>query len=92
MSANLRPTPPGGTPLVVRRARPDELDTVGDLTADAYVRAGVLAPDAGYLDFLRDAAHRDREAEVWVALADDRVVGTVTYVEPGSALVEVRGA
>jgi len=89
VSANLRPTPSDEKPLVIRRARPDELDTVGDLTADAYVRAGVLAPDAGYLDFLRDAAHRDREAEVWVALDDDRVVGTVTYVEPGSALVEV---
>lgn len=75
--------------LVIRRAHPDELDLVGDLTADAYVAAGVLPADAPYLSFLRDAAHRDREAEVWVAALDDRVVGTVTYVEPGSALVEV---
>ncbi len=89
MPSTSRPTTPGGAALVVRRARPDELDTVGDLTADAYVGAGVLPAEAGYLDFLRDAAHRDREAEVWVALDGDRVVGTVTYVEPGSALVEV---
>ncbi|WP_377645436.1 GNAT family N-acetyltransferase [Oryzobacter terrae] len=91
MPATSTPTPPGSSSPVVRRARPDELDAVGDLTAEAYVGAGVLAPGAGYLDFLRDAAHRDREAEVWVALDGDRVVGTVTYVEPGSALVEVSG-
>ncbi|MFQ6171283.1 GNAT family N-acetyltransferase [Oryzobacter sp. R7] len=73
----------------IRRARPDDLDVAGDLTADAYVGAGVIPADAPYLAFLRDAAHRDREAELWVAEVDGVVVGTVTYVEPGSALVEI---
>lgn len=81
--------PPAAPPVVIRRAREDELAAVGDLTADAYVGAGVIPAGESYVGFLRDAAHRDREAEVWVALDGDRVVGTVTYVEPGSALVEV---
>ncbi|WP_392544010.1 GNAT family N-acetyltransferase [Oryzobacter telluris] len=83
------PPPDPSAPLVIRRAREDELAVVGDLTVDAYVGAGVIPSDAAYLEFLRDAAHRHREAEVWVALDGDRVIGTVTYVEPGSALVEV---
>ena len=73
----------------IRRARPDDVDAVGDLTADAYVGAGVIPAGAAYVEFLRDAAHRDREAELWVAAVDGTVVGTVTYVEPGSALVEI---
>lgn len=79
-----RPSPP-----VIRRARPDELDAVGRLTVDAYVRSGVISADAPYLEFLGDARHRDAEAEVWVAVDDRGVVGTVTFVEPGSDLSEI---
>ena len=83
------PSSSASRPLVIRRARQDELAAVGDLTVSAYVGSGVIPADAFYVDFLRDAAHRDREAEVWVALDGDRVVGTVTYVAPGSGLAEV---
>ena len=80
-------TPRSAAPPVIRRARPDELDAVGRLTVDAYVGAGVISPDAMYLEFLGDAAHRDAEAELWVAVDDARgVLGTVTFVETGSAL------
>ena len=83
------PEPRTGPP-VIRRARADELDAVGRLTVDAYVGAGVISPDATYLDFLGDAAHRDAEAELWVAVDEDRgVLGTVTFVGTGSALSEV---
>ena len=74
---------------VIRRARADELEAVGRLTVEAYVRNGVIAPDAAYLEFLRDAVRRDAEAEVWVAVDTRGVVGTVTFVEPGSSLSEV---
>lgn len=73
----------------IRRARPDELDAVGQLTVDAYVGGGVIPADAPYLSFLGDAHSRDADAEVWVAVDARGVVGTVTYVEPGSALCEI---
>ena len=82
------PTPPASPP-VIRRARPDELDVVGRLTVDAYVEGGVIPADAPYLTFLGDARHRDSEADLWVAVDHRGVVGTVTFVEPGSALSEV---
>ena len=82
------PGPPPRPPTI-RRARADELDAVGRLTVDAYVRGGVISADAPYLAFLGDARHRAAEAEVWVAADDRGVVGTVTFVEPGSALREI---
>ena len=83
-------SPRRAAPPVIRRARPDELDAVGRLTVDAYVGAGVISPDAMYLEFLGDAAHRDAEGELWVAVDDARgVLGTVTFVGTGSALTEV---
>ena len=75
--------------LTIRRALPDELDAVGRLTVDAYVSGGVIDPASPYLSFLSDAVSRASDAQVWVALDDRGVVGTATYVEPGSALAEV---
>jgi ribosomal protein S18 acetylase RimI-like enzyme len=76
-------------PVTIRRAHTDELDAVGRLTVAAYVGGGVIPADAPYLEFLGDAAHRDAEAELWVAVDERGVVGTVTFVEPGSALTEI---
>lgn len=74
--------------MEVRRARGDELAGVGDLTVAAY--AGfTLGPGDPYVARLRDAAARDREAELWVAVDDDRLLGTVTYCPPGSAWREL---
>ncbi|GAA4410623.1 GNAT family N-acetyltransferase [Fodinibacter luteus] len=77
------------SPPTIRRVLPDELDAVGRLTVDAYVGGGVIPADAPYLEFLGDAAHRDAEAELWVAVDERGVVGTVTFVGPGSRLREV---
>lgn len=79
----------------IRRVRPDELGAAGDCTVAAYAIDGFGAPH--YVPRLRDAATRDREAEVWVAadtLADGaatrpRVVGCVTFCPPGSPWREI---
>lgn len=75
--------------LTIRPALPDELDAVGRLTVDAYVSGGVIDPGSPYLSFLSDAVARARGAQVWVALDEGDVVGTVTFVEPGSPLAEI---
>ncbi|MCW2738971.1 GNAT family N-acetyltransferase [Nocardioides sp.] len=73
----------------LRRATPEELERVGDLTVRAY--AGfTLGPADPYVERLRDAASRAREAELWVAVDDDDLLlGNVTYCPPGSSYREV---
>jgi len=73
---------------VVRRARPGDLDAVGEITVAAYAEF-TDGPDDYYLDLLRDAARRDREAELWVAEVDGVVVGSVTIALPGSPWREI---
>jgi GNAT superfamily N-acetyltransferase len=76
----------------IRRARPEDLAAVGEVTVSAY--AEFTEGDAdGYVDHLRDAARRDREAEVWVATPDDteEILGTVTICPIGSPWRELSG-
>jgi ribosomal protein S18 acetylase RimI-like enzyme len=74
----------------IRRARPEELFAVGEVTVAAYAE---FAHDdtEEYVDRLRDAATRDREAELWVATPDDseEILGTVTITPAGSPWREV---
>ena len=70
--------------VVIRLARPGELEHVGRLTADAYLQEGFLASDDPYLAVLQDASSRAADAELWVADVGGEVVGTVTFCPPGS--------
>ncbi len=80
----------------VRLAVAQDLPAVGEATARAYA-AHVLGPDDPYLDRLRDAARRAREADLWVAVQPDGtdgaerdvVLGSVTDCPPGSPWREV---
>ncbi|NHC24227.1 GNAT family N-acetyltransferase [Nocardioides sp. IC4_145] len=79
--------------MLLRRASPAELGPAGDVTVAAYADF-VLGPDDPYVARLRDAARRDREAELWVAVDDGiagsgAVLGTVTVCPPGSPWREV---
>ena len=76
--------------MELRRARADELAAVGELTVAAYATF-TTGPDDPYLLRLRDAATRDREAELWVAVEGDLLLGTVTYCPPGSPWRELGG-
>ncbi|MEZ5097243.1 MAG: hypothetical protein R2731_14755 [Nocardioides sp.] len=74
--------------LEIRRARPREYPEVGGLTVAAY--APFLAgPSDPYRARLEDAGARDRDAELWVAVDHDGVVGTVTVVTDGSPWQEI---
>ena len=69
--------------MEIRRATRDEHEVVGELTVAAYAGFTTGADDF-YVAHLRDAAARDREAELWVAEVDGEVVGTVTIAPEGS--------
>ncbi|HEY0951693.1 GNAT family N-acetyltransferase [Nocardioides sp.] len=74
--------------VVLRRARPEDLPVAGEVTVAAYEQF-TLGPTDPYVARLRDAAARDREAELWVAELDGAVVGTVTVALEGSPWREI---
>jgi len=76
--------------MQIRRAHPGDLAAVGEVTVAAYAEfAGDDTEE--YVQHLRDAATRDREAELWVATPDDseEILGTVTITPAGSPWREV---
>jgi GNAT superfamily N-acetyltransferase len=73
-------------PLTIRRATPDEYAAVGELCVAAY---GELLDGTGdYVNVLRDAAARARDAELLVAV-DEQLLGTITFVRDGGPLGEI---
>ncbi len=80
---------------VVRVARPEEYDAIGELTARVYVDAGFLPQDSFYLKELRDAERRAGEADLLVAEAAEvaeaggGILGSVTYCAAGSPWAEL---
>ncbi len=91
-----RPTPAtpsaselGEPGLEVRPVRAEELEEVGRLTKEVYVGDGFMAADDAYVLELVDTTRRTREAEVWVAVEGDAVLGSVTFCPVGSAYREI---
>ena len=75
--------------MEIRRALLEELEEVGRLTVEVYVSDGYLAEGDGYVIELVDTPRRAREAEIWVAVDDGRVLGSVTFAPVGSAYREI---
>ena len=75
--------------MEIRRAQPEELEEVGRLTAEVYVSDGYLTEGDGYVVELVDTPRRAREAELWVAVDDGQVLGSVTFAPVGSAYREI---
>jgi ribosomal protein S18 acetylase RimI-like enzyme len=79
--------------ITIRRARDEELDEVGELTAQAYLGDGLLefGESDGYLAQLRDARRRAELAELLVAAdaASDEVLGTVAFAVYGGAYTDL---
>jgi ribosomal protein S18 acetylase RimI-like enzyme len=76
--------------MEIRLATPEEYAEVGDITAAAYTPF-LLGPDDPYADRLRDAAGRAGDAELWVAVEDGRLLGSVTEPPHGSGYRELAG-
>jgi ribosomal protein S18 acetylase RimI-like enzyme len=83
---------------MVRDARPDELDVIGDLRVAAYRADGFLPASSGYVATLRSLG-ADGQGEVLAAVDGGQVVGTVMLLGwpagqmargPGEAEVRAR--
>jgi GNAT superfamily N-acetyltransferase len=78
--------------LAVRVARPAEYDAVGRLTVAAYAASGQLADGNGYERALMDVAARATDGGAVLVAVDEptgRLLGTVTFVLPGSRYAEL---
>ena len=74
--------------MELRRLRAEEAGAVGALTVAAY-EPFLLGPDDDYRERLADVERRDLEAEVWVAIDGDDILGNVTLCPPGSVWCEL---
>jgi predicted N-acetyltransferase YhbS len=77
--------------LVLRSARPDDYELIGEITVAAYVGDGFIDPASTYVAKLRDAATRAAQAELLVAELGGRIVGTVTYCRGGTEYANIAG-
>jgi len=75
--------------LTIRRALPPEYAAIGQLTVDAYAPVLTLGAADPYRSTLMDAARRAATAELWVAIDDQGIAGTVTVCRPGSPYAEI---
>lgn len=74
--------------FAIRACHPDEYEAAGELVVEAYRTLDDRAsPD--YERLLRDVAGRAADSEILVAVAGDRVVGCVTFVDGQRHLSEV---
>lgn len=75
--------------FTVRPARPEEIETIGEITVRAYTEGGFLAADSSYTAELGNAAERADKAELLVALDGDKAVGSVTIARHGGTYAEI---
>jgi ribosomal protein S18 acetylase RimI-like enzyme len=75
--------------LVIRTARPEEYDLIGELTVAVYLKDDLINPASTYFNILRDAADRGDMAELVVAELAGEIVGSVAYCPPDSPYAEL---
>ncbi|MFD3948077.1 GNAT family N-acetyltransferase [Streptomyces sp. NPDC058579] len=81
--------------ITIRAVRPEEYETLGEITARAFLDDGHLdfGEDDDYLHVLRDVARRDAEAEVLVAAdRSGRLLGGVTFTPGDRPWADLAGA
>ncbi|MGI5523681.1 GNAT family N-acetyltransferase [Micromonospora sp. CA-259024] len=79
--------------VLVRRAEPADFPAVARLTVAAYEADGQLKGEHGYGAVLADVSTRAASGEVLVAVDEvtDAVLGSVTFVLPGTPFAELSG-
>jgi ribosomal protein S18 acetylase RimI-like enzyme len=80
-----------GTGIVVREARPEDHEAIGELTIAAYAPVHPAEHDIEYLEEMRDVASRAACCTVFAAVdaVSGTILGSVTYVPgPGTPLSE----
>ncbi|MER6629952.1 GNAT family N-acetyltransferase [Streptomyces sp. NPDC000987] len=79
--------------IVMRQAAPGEYEALGEITARAYLRDGLLdfGESDAYLAELKDVGKRAAAAEVLVAVRQDRLLGGVTFVPSGGPMADIAG-
>ncbi|SNT14868.1 Ribosomal protein S18 acetylase RimI [Asanoa hainanensis] len=75
----------------IRPATPADFPAIARFTVDAYREDGQLAGDHGYDKKLADVETRAEAGVLLVAVEDDQVLGSVTFVLPGTAYAEISG-
>ncbi|WUH97165.1 GNAT family N-acetyltransferase [Spirillospora sp. NBC_00431] len=80
-----------GEAVVVRGARAEEYELIGELTVEVYVAGGLVSAASPYVHTLRDAADRAAKSELLVADVGGEVGGAVAYCPPGSPYAELAG-
>lgn len=73
--------------VTVRPATPQDFAAIRELTCAAYVQSGHVAPESPYAQDLADII--SREAGLYVAEVDGRIVGSVNIAPPGSEMAQV---
>ncbi|MER7934286.1 MULTISPECIES: GNAT family N-acetyltransferase [unclassified Streptomyces] len=78
----------------IREARPADYGVLGELTAQAYLKDGLLdfGESDSYLTELRDVAKRAAAATVLVAVADGVLLGGVTFVPGPGPMADLAAA
>jgi ribosomal protein S18 acetylase RimI-like enzyme len=83
--------------VLIRPARPDEYDEIGELAVRVYLAEGYTRAGSRYNTVLRDVSPRAEKAELLVAVSDPgtdpgagpgTILGTVTYAGLGSPYAE----
>ncbi len=76
---------PASALITVRPATADEYERVGTLTVAAYRALAVDHLWGGYDEEILDVEKRAAHGEILVAVVDDRVVGSVMYVDDAAS-------
>ncbi|MFR9752042.1 GNAT family N-acetyltransferase [Nocardia sp. 004] len=76
-------------PVVVRAARPEEYDEIGDLTVQVYIGGGYVSAHSPYVGELAATARRAVAGRILVATYADRIVGSLTVAPPGTPYAEI---